>query len=57
METKFSFVINHSNDDKYVLVATAFTVDAENVRNEVKSQTFVNITLAQAFIEQSNFIA
>lgn len=57
MENKYSFVINHSNDDKYVLVATAFTVDAENVRTEVKSQTFVNITLAQAFTEQSNFIA
>jgi hypothetical protein len=57
METKFSFVINHSNDDKDVLVATAFVVDAENVRTEVKSQTFVNVTLAQAFTEQSNFIA
>jgi hypothetical protein len=56
MENKFSFVINNTNDNNYVLVATAWTLNEDGSRNEVKSQTFTNLTLSQCFNEQANFI-
>lgn len=56
MENKYSFVINNSGDQTYILVATCWNVDEEGVRTEVKSQTFTNLTLSQCFVEQSNFL-
>lgn len=56
MENKYSFVINNTHDNLYVLVATAWTLDVDGNKQEVKSQTFVNLTLQQAFTEQANFI-
>ena len=57
MENKFSFVINNTHDNLYVLVATAWTLNEDGTKTEVKSQTFVNLTLEQCFTEQANFIA
>jgi len=57
MDKKYSFVINNSQNDLYVLVANCWIIDEYGNRVDIKAQTFVNLSLQQCFDEQYNFIA
>lgn len=56
MDKKYSFVINNSQNDLYVLVANCWIIDEYGNRVDIKAQTFVNLSLQQCFDEQYNFI-
>jgi hypothetical protein len=49
IDYKYAFVCNEINNNLYALVMTCWYLDAEGNRIDVKSDTQVNLTLADAF--------
>ena len=49
IDYKYAFVINEINNNLYALVMTCWYNDEEGTRIDVKSDTQVNLTLAEAF--------
>ena len=49
IDYKYAFVINEINNNLYALVMTSWYNDEEGTRIDVKSDTQVNLTLADAF--------
>ena len=49
IDYKYAFVINEINNNLYALVMTSWYNDEEGNRIDVKSDTQVNLTLADAF--------
>jgi hypothetical protein len=49
IDYKYAFVCNEINNDLYALVMTCWYVDVDGNRVDVKSDTQVNLTLAQCF--------
>lgn len=49
IDYKYAFVCNEINNNLYALVMTCWYVDVDGNRVDVKSDTQVNLTLAEAF--------
>lgn len=49
IDYKYAFVCNEINNNLYALVMTCWYLDEEGNRIDVKSDTQVNLTLADAF--------
>lgn len=49
IDYKYAFVCNEINNNLYALVMTCWYNDEEGTRIDVKSDTQVNLTLAEAF--------
>ena len=49
IDYKYAFVVNEINNNLYALVMTCWYNDEEGTRIDVKSNTQVNLTLAEAF--------
>ena len=50
IDYKYAFVCNEINNNLYALVMTCWYNDVDGNRIDVKSDTQVNLTLAEAFI-------
>lgn len=49
IDYKYAFVCNEINNNLYALVMTCWYIDIDGNRVDVKSDTQVNLTLAEAF--------
>lgn len=49
IDYKYAFVINEINNNLYALVMTSWYNEEDGTRVDVKSDTQVNLTLAEAF--------
>jgi hypothetical protein len=49
IDYKYAFVCNEINNNLYALVMTCWYLDVDGNRVDVKSDTQVNLTLAEAF--------
>lgn len=56
MERKFSFVINYTDMENYVIVMTCWLLDNEGNRIDQQSEIKTQISLDDCFVEQKNFV-